>query len=87
MKKKILMIYDLKGKDSERIKINRKLFQYKIQSHKGKYQKMTKGILTNYEKPTRSVVIFDKTKLLQVKKLIEENKIKHILYEITQELK
>jgi len=81
------MIYDLKGKDSERIKINRKLFQYKIQSHKGKYQKTTKGILTNYEKPTRSVVIFNKTKLSPVKKLIEENKIKHKLYEITQEIK
>lgn len=63
------------------------MFQYKTQSHKGKYKKTTKGILTIYEKPTRSVVIFNKTKLPQIKKLIEENNIKHKLYEITQEVK
>lgn len=87
MEKKMLMIYNLKGKDSERIKINRKLFQYKIQSHKGKYKRTTKGILTNYEKPTRSVVIFNKAKLPQVKKLLETNKIQHRLYKIIQIVK
>ena len=67
------MIYNIpKGDDITRITFNRKLFNYNLQSHKGKYQKKSKGILTNYEKPIRSCVIFDKEKLQEVKKLCKK---------------
>ncbi|MFA4853466.1 MAG: hypothetical protein WC599_13195 [Bacteroidales bacterium] len=86
MGKKVLMIYNLNGKDSERIKLNRVLFQYKTQSHKGKYETISKGVLKEYEKPVRSVVIFDKTFLNKVKKIMAETKIIYKIYEITDEI-
>ena len=86
MEKKILMIYNLNGKDSERIKLNRKLFQYKTKSHKGKYETISNGILKEYEKPVRSVVIFDKTILNKVKKIVAETNIICKIYEITDEI-
>ena len=80
---KILMIYNIpEGDDITRITFNRQLFNYNIQSHKGKYQKKSKGILTNYEKPVRSCVIFDKEKLEQVKKLCKKLDIRTKFYEI-----
>lgn len=85
--KKIVMIYNLNGKDSDRIRFNRKLFYYKLQSHKGKYQTKSKGILKNYEKPVRSVVIFENKYLNNVKKLLNEYKIYHKLYYIQREIK
>ncbi len=81
------MIYNLKGNDSERISFNRKLFQYKLQSHKGKYKTVSKGALKKYEKPVRSVVIFNKKDIAKVKKLIDEWKIDSKLYEIYKEIK
>ena len=67
---KIMMIYSIpEGKDALRITFNRKLFNYNLQSHEGKYKKKSQGILTDYEKPLRSVVIFDKNKLTAVKAL------------------
>lgn len=86
MGKKVIMIYNLNGKDSERIKLNRRLFQYKTQSHKGKYETISNGILKEYEKPVRSVVIFDKTILNKVKKIVAESKIACRLYEISDEI-
>lgn len=80
------MIYNLNGKDSERIKLNRKLFQYKNQSHQGKYETISKGILKEYEKPVRSVVIFDKTSLNKVKKVMVELGVPCKIYEITDEI-
>lgn len=79
---KTLLIYHLNGNDSNRIKFNRKLFNYKTQSHKGKYEQTTKGILTKYEKPVRSAVIFDDKKTLQIKKLLNEFNIAHKMYKI-----
>ena len=81
------MVYNLKGNDSERISFNRKLFQYNIQSHKGKYKRTSKGALKKYEKPVRSVVIFDKKEITNVLKLIDEFKVDHRLYEIYKEIK
>lgn len=81
------MIYDLKGRDSERIRFNRRLFQYKVQSHKGKYQSTSKGILIKYEKPVRSVVVFNKKDLAKVKKVVQEFRVAHKLYEINKEVK
>lgn len=86
MGNKVIMIYNMDGKDSERIKFNRRLFQYKTQSHKGKYETISKGVLKEYEKPVRSVVIFDKTILNKVKKIAAELKISCKIYEITDEI-
>lgn len=80
---KILMIYSV-GKDAKRIAFNRKLFSYKIQSHAGKYKYQSKGILTQYEKPLRSVVIFDKGKLLETKKLCKKLNIEAKFYNIME---
>lgn len=84
---RIIMIYDLKGRDTERIKLNRKLFPYKIQSHKGKYKRTTQGILKKYEKPVRSVIIFEKRNLNEVRKVVDYLKINYKLYEIHKQLK
>lgn len=81
------MIYNLNGKDSSRIRFNRKLFNYKMQSHKGKYHATSNGILKNYEKPIRSVVIFDNKYLNKVRKLLNEHKIFHKLYQIQRQIK
>lgn len=87
MQKKIILIYNLKGNDSERIKFNRQLFKYNIQSHKGKYKTTSKGILKKYEKPVRSVVIFDKRNIIKVKKIISKFNVDYRLYEIYKEIK
>ncbi|MFH0875763.1 MAG: hypothetical protein V1859_07535 [archaeon] len=70
---KIMMIYSIPdGKDAIRITFNRKLFNYNLQSHEGKYKKKSQGILSKYEKPLRSVVIFDKDKLAAVEVLCSQ---------------
>ena len=81
------MIYNLDGKDSNRIRFNRKLFNYKLQSHKGKYQTVSRGILKKYQKPTRSVVIFEKKYLNKVRKLLDEYGITSKVYQIQKEIK
>ncbi len=81
------MIYNLNGKDSSRISFNRKLFNYRLQSHKGKYQTTSKGILKNHEKPIRSVIIFENKYLNKVRKLLNEYKIFYKLYQIQREIK
>lgn len=81
------MIYNLDGRDSNRIKFNRKLFNYNLQSHKGKYQATSNGILKKYEKPIRSVIIFEKKFLNKVKNLLEEYGITNKLYQIQKEIK
>ncbi len=79
----ILMIYNIpKGDAATRIAFNRKLFNYNIQTHKGKYKRQTKGILEQYEKPIRSCIIFSHNKYAEVKKLCEEFKIKTNFYKI-----
>lgn len=77
----VMLIYNFKGNDSQRIKFNRKLLDYNTQSHKGKYKKKTTGILKQYQKPTRSLIIFQKNNL---KKILTEFKIDYTLYEIKQ---
>lgn len=84
---KIIMIYSLDGKDSSRIRFNRKLFNYKLQSHKGQYRTTSKGILENCEKPVRSVVIFENKYLKKVKNLVNEHKLFYKLYEIQREIR
>lgn len=79
-----MLIYNFKGNDSQRIKFNRKLLNYNTQSHKGKYKKKTKGILQQYQKPTRSLIIFQKNNLKKIKKILTEFKIDYALYEIKQ---
>ncbi len=75
------MIYSI-GEDAKRISFNRKLFSYNIQSHAGKYKYKSKGILTQYEKPLRSVVIFDKEKLRETKNLCKKFNVEVKFYEI-----
>jgi hypothetical protein len=83
--KKILMIYNIPyGNDSIRISFNRELFNYRIQSNKGKFDKKSVGILKIYERPLRSTVIFEKNQLDEVKKLCEKFKIENKLYEIKE---
>jgi hypothetical protein len=80
---KILMIYTIpKGNDSIRISFNRKLFCYRMQANSGKFDKKTKGILENYEKPIRSTIIFEKNKLTKVKELCQKFNIDSKFYEI-----
>jgi hypothetical protein len=87
MKNKIIMIYDLKGDDSRRIKFNRGLFEYNIQSHGGKYKTKSKGILKEYTKLSRSVVLFDADNIKKVKKFLNEFEVERKLYEISREIK
>ncbi len=77
------MIYSF-GDDAKRITFNRKLFSYNIQSHTGKYKYQSKGILTQYEKPLRSVIIFDKKKLVSTRKLCHKFNVGAKFYEITE---
>lgn len=80
---KIMMIYSIpKGDDAIRIKFNRKLFEYNLQSHKGKYQSKSKGILSDFEKPLRSCVIFYEEKLEKVQRLCDELKVNSKFYKI-----
>jgi len=80
----VMLIYNFKGNDSERIKFNRKLLNYNTQSHKGKYKKKTEGILKQYQRPARSLIIFQKNDLEKIKKILTEFKIDYTLYEIKQ---
>ena len=84
MKEHILMIYQIpQGNATKRITFNRKLFAYNTQSHKGKYKKKSNGILGEYEKPTRSCVIFTSEYTAQVKELCKKLAIPTKLYKIT----
>lgn len=80
---KVMMIYAIpKGDSSVRISFNRKLFNYKRQSHKGKYKKRTKGVLKSFERPTKSCIIFDEEYLLEVNSICEQFKIHRIFYNV-----
>ena len=84
---KIMMIYSIpKGDSSTRITFNRKLFEYNVQSHKGRYKRKSKGLLSDsdFEKPVRSCVIFDKKFLKKVKKISSELKIITKFYEVKE---
>jgi len=85
--KKVIMIYDLRGDDIERIGFNRKLFQYSIQSHKGRYKTKSKGVLKDYIKLARSVVMFSLSDIALVKSILKQSKAKYKLYEVHKELK
>jgi len=82
---KILMIYKIpEGNDSVRISFNREMFEYRVQSNKGKYDKKSKGILKKYKKPVRSVIIFDKDMLNKVKEICNKFKVTYELYKIEE---
>jgi len=75
------MIYEIpEGNSVLRIQFNRKLFEYNVQTNGGRSKTKTKGILSRYEKPVRSCVIFEKIYLEKVKKLCKEFKIKPNFY-------
>ena len=81
--KKILLIYNFpQKKDSVRIKFNRAIFKYKTQSHGGKYQKLTNGVLSKFEKPARSCVIFNENKINDVKQVCHQFGINAKFYQI-----
>lgn len=80
---KILMLYSI-GNDVKRIQFNRKLFSYKTKTQGGKYSSTTKGILDKYEKPMRSVILFEITKLKHVKELCKKDKISAIFYRVSE---
>ena len=82
---KIMMIYSIpEGNSSIRISFNRRLFNYNIQTHKGKYKKKTQGILQEFERPIKSCIIFDKKLLSSVKQLCDEFSIKYTFYKISK---
>ena len=81
------MVYDLNGNDSERIGFNRRLFQYSIQSHQGRYKTKSKGVLKNYIKLARSVVMFSLSDIALVKSILKQSKAKYKLYEVHKEIK
>ena len=79
------MIYAIpNGDDKLRIKFNRELFNYSIQSHKGKYKSKSKGILNNYEKLTKSCILFDHHKLNEIKNLCAKLNINTRFFEINK---
>ena len=81
---KVMMIYAIpKGDSSVRISFNRKLFNYRIQSHKGKYKKKTEGVLKEFERPAKSCIVFDEDYLFSVNSICEQFKIRRIFYNIT----
>ena len=81
----IMMIYAIPLGDSViRIRFNRKLLNYKIQSHQGRYEINSKGILTKYEKPTKSCIIFEKDSLDDVKSLCKKFKIKSRFFRVQE---
>ena len=85
MEEQTLMIYQIpQGNAIKRITLNRKLFAYNTQSHKGKYKKKSNGLLEKYEKPTRSCVIFANEHTPKVKELCKKLAISIKLYKITQ---
>ncbi len=81
---KVMMIYDVAQDTSKRIALNRKLFNYNLQSHGGKYKRKSKGLLLKYEKPIRSCIIFDDQFLDETKALCKKLKVKFKLYRIMQ---
>ncbi len=79
------MIYAIpKGDSVIRIRFNRKLFSYKIQSHRGKYKTNSKGVLTKYEKPTKSCVIFEKDNLDDIRILCRKFKVKPRFFSVQE---
>jgi hypothetical protein len=83
--KNILMIYSIpEGDDITRIAFNRKLFSYNVQTHSGRYKRKSNGILSIYQKPVRSCVIFEDKHLNNVKKLCKSLKIKSVFYQIKE---
>ena len=79
------MIYQIpKGSASTRISFNRRIFCYRIQSNEGKYDKFSNGILKKFKKPVRSTIIFDESKIKQVKQVCEEFDIKTNFYKIKE---
>lgn len=80
---KILMIYKIPNADSiKRIQFNRKLFKYNMQINSGKRSVKTNGILSEFEKPIKSCVIFNKKYLEEVKELCKKYKIIYEMYQI-----
>ena len=80
---KIMMIYAIpKGNDATRITFNRKLLNYNLQSHRGRYVRKSTGILSDYQKPTRSCIIFDMQFLEKVEELCKSMKIDATFYQI-----
>ena len=81
----IMMIYSIpEGNASTRIAFNRKLFCYRIQSNEGKFDKKTKGILKEFKKPLRSIIIFNKSQYQEDKKLCTQFKIKFQFYGVKE---
>ena len=79
------MIYHIpKGDASTRISFNRKLFCYRIQSNRGKFDKMSNGILKDFKKPVRSTIIFDESKIKAVKTICKKFGIKSTFYKISE---
>lgn len=85
MNKKVLMIYQIPEGDAiRRITFNRKVFAYNLQSHNGKYKRKSQGLLTEYEKPIRSCIIFEYKYFPKIKEICEKLAISYKLYEIIQ---
>ena len=85
MNKKVLMIYQIPEGDAiKRITFNRKVFAYNLQSHNGKYKRKSQGLLTEYEKPIRSCIIFEHKYILEIRKICEKLAISFKIYEIVQ---
>lgn len=60
------------GNSSIRISFNRELFPYKVQSHFGKYSRKTQGVLQEYEKVIKSVILFEDKYLAEVQKIVQK---------------
>jgi len=81
----IIMIYNIpEGNASVRISFNRRLFNYRVQSNSGKFDKKTNGILDTYRKPVRSTVIFNQKHLIEVTELCKKFSVGAEFYKISK---
>ncbi len=78
-----MLIYAIPNADKKlRVQFCRRLYDYKVDSHKGRYSTTTRGILDKFERPTRSCIIFEKSKMKKIKELCDEFKIQVMFYKV-----
>lgn len=68
--------------DTKRIQFARGLCTTIIPSHSHKYYSKTHGVLDEFEKPGRAIVVFNKQKLSDVKKYCQANNAQAVFFEV-----
>jgi hypothetical protein len=83
--KKIMLIYSIPNSNKKiRVQFVRKLYDYRIKSHQGKYSYDTKGVLKDYKRPTNACIIFNEDKFKEVKDLCDKFSIKSKFFKVEE---